>query len=315
MKKIFWLFFLFFLLFAYDNLKAYDTSAARYLPLQVGNVWVYYGSSATTACHGTSWYDRYEITGTALVNGRTYFIFSHTIKFISGECGWECPLFQSEAPIRIDSTTMNVYKNMTCPSSGKYLVDSLNAKFGDTLVSCDRGRLVCSDTSYYSLCGINRPAKVFSVAGAAEYNVSQRYAKYIGLVSAFYYCSGSFWINLRGCVINGQLCGDTSTPVAVQNISSEIPRNYSLSQNYPNPFNPVTKIKFDVPNVVNGSDRSLRLVIYDALGREAVTLVNEQLQPGTYEAEWDASNYPSGVYFYRLETNTFSETKKMVLIK
>jgi len=98
-------------------------------------------------------------------------------------------------------------------------------------------------------------------------------------------------------------------------VSGKVPGSFSLSQNYPNPFNPVTKIKFDVPNVVNGRDRSLRLVIYDALGREVATIVNQQLQPGTYEVEWDGGNYPSGVYFYKLETSSFSETKKMVLIK
>jgi hypothetical protein len=59
----------------------------------------------------------------------------------------------------------------------------------------------------------------------------------------------------------------------------------------------------------------VRLVIYDILGREIATLVNQQLKPGTYEVEWDASNYPSGVYFYKLLTSEFIETKKMVLIK
>ena len=128
-----------------------------------------------------------------------------------------------------------------------------------------------------------------------------------------------FWRLSFFCIPEGQIQSEiyyfTTSLVGLSMISAEIPDIFNLFQNYPNPFNPNTKIKFDVPNVVNGRDRSLRLVIYDALGREAVTLVNEQLQPGTYEAEWDASNYPSGVYFYRLETNTFSETKKMVLIK
>ena len=57
------------------------------------------------------------------------------------------------------------------------------------------------------------------------------------------------------------------------------------------------------------------LSVYDLLGREIATLVNEELKPGTYEVNWDASNYPSGVYFYRLTTETFYETRKMVLIR
>jgi hypothetical protein len=102
----------------------------------------------------------------------------------------------------------------------------------------------------------------------------------------------------------------------IQPVSIEIPASYILYQNYPNPFNPVTKIKFDIP-VVNGHDHSLqiRLVIYDILGREITTLVNEQLQPGTYEVEWNAGNLPSGIYYYRLTTDIYTETRKMVLIR
>ena len=97
---------------------------------------------------------------------------------------------------------------------------------------------------------------------------------------------------------------------AIQNISTETPSKYSLSQNYPNPFNPTTNIKF---SIVNTGD--VKLVVYDIQGREVQTLVNESLKPGTYEAAFDGSALNSGVYFYKLITNTFSETKKMLLIK
>jgi photosystem II stability/assembly factor-like uncharacterized protein len=106
--------------------------------------------------------------------------------------------------------------------------------------------------------------------------------------------------------------------VFVQKISTEVPKSFSLSQNYPNPFNPSTRIKFDIPlsrGVSGGRGVSVKLIIYDILGREVATLVNEQLQPGTYEVEWDGTDYPSGVYFYKLTTDEFTETKKMVLIK
>ncbi len=101
-----------------------------------------------------------------------------------------------------------------------------------------------------------------------------------------------------------------------QQISNETPELFSLSQNYPNPFNPVTNIKFQIPKT-----SFVKLIVYDILGREVETLVNEQLKPGAYEADWDASDYPSGVYFYRLDVGDPStslrviETKKMVLIK
>jgi hypothetical protein len=89
-----------------------------------------------------------------------------------------------------------------------------------------------------------------------------------------------------------------------------------MFQNYPNPFNPSTKIKFQIP-LNKGGERglSVRLIVYDILGREAATLVNEQLTPGTYEVEWGGGNYPSGIYFYKLLTESVSETKKMILLK
>ena len=112
--------------------------------------------------------------------------------------------------------------------------------------------------------------------------------------------------------------------VGFKSVSSEIPDKFVLTQNYPNPFNPVTKIKFDIPTPLNppfakgGTAKPggfVRLTIYDALGRELAVLVNEQLKPGSYEVEWNGSNYPSGVYFYKLIAEEYTETKKMILIK
>ncbi len=94
-----------------------------------------------------------------------------------------------------------------------------------------------------------------------------------------------------------------------------VPTAFSLSQNYPNPFNPETKIRFDIPGNTNSQSSSVKLVIYDILGREVETPVNENLEAGSYEVNWDASKYPSGVYIYKLQTNDFTETKKMILIK
>ena len=93
-------------------------------------------------------------------------------------------------------------------------------------------------------------------------------------------------------------------------ISHEVPNQFSLSQNYPNPFNPSTVIKFQV-----ASPRFVKLSIYDALGREVESIVNEQLNAGTYEADWDGINFPSGIYFYKLTAGDYVETKKMLLIK
>ncbi|NOX64767.1 MAG: T9SS type A sorting domain-containing protein, partial [Chlorobi bacterium] len=101
-------------------------------------------------------------------------------------------------------------------------------------------------------------------------------------------------------------------------INKNIPSDFALSQNYPNPFNPSTKIKYSIPNVEMRHASSLRnvsLKIYDILGREVATLVNEQQSPGNYEVIFNATNLPSGTYFYQLNAGTFVQTKKMLLIK
>jgi hypothetical protein len=90
----------------------------------------------------------------------------------------------------------------------------------------------------------------------------------------------------------------------------EIPNYYSLGQNYPNPFNPATVIKFTLPESQN-----VKLVVFDILGREVKTLVNEVRSPGVYEVNFDASGLSSGIYFYRLITDNFTDTRKMLMIK
>ncbi len=105
---------------------------------------------------------------------------------------------------------------------------------------------------------------------------------------------------------------------AINKVSDLVPDKFQLSQNYPNPFNPVTKIEFNIPlsrGVSEGRGVLVALKIYDILGREVTTLVSEDLKPGTYEIEWDGSNCSSGVYFYRLSSNEFTDTRKMVLVK
>jgi len=103
--------------------------------------------------------------------------------------------------------------------------------------------------------------------------------------------------------------------IGIQNISGEVPKSFSLGQNFPNPFNPSTKIRFQIPAIAGTTRGAVSLKIYDALGREIVTLVNEELNPGTYEIEWNAAKYTSGVYFYRLTSGDFSQTRKLVLVK
>ncbi len=102
---------------------------------------------------------------------------------------------------------------------------------------------------------------------------------------------------------------DTNT-VSISQIGSVVPVEYKIYQNYPNPFNPSTKIKFDVPQ-----SSKIKLSVFDISGKEMEVLFNDKLSPGSYEFKWDASQYSSGVYFYRIQSNEFIETKRMLLIK
>ena len=96
----------------------------------------------------------------------------------------------------------------------------------------------------------------------------------------------------------------------IEKISSIIPAEFRLHNNYPNPFNPETNIKFEIP----GSSLVI-ITIYDLLGNKIITLLNQHLSAGEYKVNWIAANLASGIYFYRMETKDFSDTKRMVLLK
>ncbi|MEO8514229.1 MAG: T9SS type A sorting domain-containing protein [Ignavibacteria bacterium] len=98
--------------------------------------------------------------------------------------------------------------------------------------------------------------------------------------------------------------------IGIEPINNSIPEKFALLQNYPNPFNPETKINFSVPE-----KSFVEIKVYDALGRETAVLLNEEVNAGNYDVNFNASSYPSGIYFYRLSTGSFTETKKMVLVK
>jgi hypothetical protein len=236
--------------------------------------------------------------------------------------------------VRVDSGQGNIRVYVTsgsCPwLINEISRDSLSAQLGDSSVmNCQANytspyyRCV-SDTSHDTTCGLYKPAKGFAFSNYHEYGGYKWFVQDIGLTRAFSQAElQSNWINLRGFIINGFVCGDT-TLTGINIISSEVPDKFILYQNYPDPFNPVTKIRFDNPPSPRSPRESgergdrggfIQLVVYDVLGREITTLVNEELQPGTYEVEWDGTNFPSGIYYYRLTAGDYSQTKKMVLIK
>ena len=113
-------------------------------------------------------------------------------------------------------------------------------------------------------------------------------------------------------IVDGIIVSKVWSDVVTDVINAEIinPEEFKLSQNYPNPFNPLTKIRYAVPR-----SSMIEIILFDVLGNEIQTLVNEEKPIGNYEVEFNAKSLPSGIYFYRLQAGEFVETKKMVLMK
>ena len=141
-------------------------------------------------------------------------------------------------------------------------------------------------------------------------NGSIRFGDYIGID---YYGSRivPVWTDERTSDYNMEIyTAVINTTIGIQPIANEIPTAFELYQNYPNPFNPITNIRFDLHK-----SSQVKLVIYNILGKEVATLMNENLSAGSYEIDWDGSGYPSGVYFYKMVADDFVQTRKLVLMK
>jgi photosystem II stability/assembly factor-like uncharacterized protein len=152
---------------------------------------------------------------------------------------------------------------------------------------------------------------------ATMYNTTNGGSNWTSQLSTFYQealYSVFFANNYTGYAVgqNGIILKTTNGGVVtgIHQTTSEIPEHFRLYQNYPNPFNVSSKIKFQMSKF-----SGVRIVIYDMLGKENETLLNEELSPGIYEVDFDGTNYPSGVYYYKLIAAEYTETKKMVLIK
>ena len=299
-----------------------NMNITKYFPLNVGNVWVYHGTYFSIQCQ-SSFKVRVRIDSVFAANGKTYYKFTSYHRVISGgNCTYGV---LNNYAYRIDSVNGNIYRLISNPqcsfSPDERVIDSLRSLIGDTIYICGSSSdpiRALTDTASSEVFGSQKQSRLFKGGNFHEFSTQNKYAEDFGLI---YYGMGGMSLSsqgtLTGCVINGVLYGDTSYYIlSLTNISGEIPEIFSVSQNYPNPFNPITQISFDIPK-----SSFVKLVVYDGLGRELEQLVNRQLSAGSYKYNWEASSYPSGIYFYRLETdeNTnglmVTETKKMVLLK
>jgi len=309
MKKII-IFLLFFILFC-RCCYSIDTLSTKYFPLKEGNFWVYNYSHYNPTMN---YRVRDDVGAAVIINNHVYYPY-HYFRW----------MYWMTDDLRVDSITGNIVKYNTngCAwLNNEALIDSLRSRLNDSSKSydCSSPFVHCNDTSYAVYFSQSLPAKQFLLDMYEELDF-KRYAKGIGMISRSSVGQSGETFTLIGCRIDGIVYGDTSLVPVIQ-ISKEIPLHYILFQNFPNPFNPVTKIKFSIPSPSpskmergSGGEVMVSLRIYDLPGREVATLVNGQLSPGTYEIEWDASNFASGIYFYKLIAGDFVDTKKMVLMK
>ncbi len=132
----------------------------------------------------------------------------------------------------------------------------------------------------------------------------------LGLTPNTEYCYRVYATNCMSSSAYSNVTCATTTMTGINLSGLEIPKDFGLYQNYPNPFNPVTNIKFDIPK-----SSFVKITIFDVTGRKVTDLVNRELQPGAYTADWNASSYASGIYFYRIEAGEYVNEMKMVLLK
>jgi len=284
---------LFFILLCTSEISAGGIS--DYFPLRSGNVWSYNWIYSGFPSDGGVM--NIYVTRDSVINSKRYY---------------QCNFIGLSQLLRIDSLNGNIYEYSTgsgCSyNPGEKLVDSLASRKFDSTNYCGNVRRLCSDTGYVSLFGVNYPDKNFNPVFVLTAE-SRYYAKGIGL----YYMSlgDPFPTNytLRGCVLNGILYGDTTLTV-IQQSGSIFPTGFFLRQNYPNPFNPVANLEFGILNL-----GFVSLKVFDVLGKEVKTLVNEIKPAGNYTAQFDGSDLPGGIYFYKLEAGEYSETKRMILLK
>jgi len=189
---------------------------------------------------------------------------------------------------------------LVAPVTNSYISNLTPILDWDSVNSASTFRIRVSEDSTFATTVIDTNGLVLSKYQVTE-GILQNSVKYYWIVNASNSCVTSSWSlisNFRILLTNAG------------NNGIEIPKSFKLYDNYPNPFNPVTTIKFDIP--VN---RYVKLKIYDIMGREITNLLNMDLKAGTYEYKWNASNYSSGMYFYKIETGSFIDVKRMVLIK
>jgi hypothetical protein len=273
-----------------------------WFPLSIGNKWIYYSTFHDVLGDSVRFNSTSEVVGYKVISSNVY-----SEVFVK-----EIPIEDSSYKnagyqyFRTDSSEGKIYSAAIENDSLLYekLYMDLLAEVGDT-IPVDNGIYFESEVPFTQF---NLDSRKRTFSGVSTPLLDIEIVRGFGVVYQNMWELGESRNVLRGCMINGIVFGDT-TIVSVED-ESPIINNYRLEQNYPNPFNPTTKIKYQIPKA-----GLVTLKAYDVLGREVVTIVNEEKLTGNYEVEFGGSNLSSGIYFYRLQAGDFIDTKKFVLIK
>jgi Secretion system C-terminal sorting domain len=257
-----------------------------YYPLQVGNLWQYHNIDPM---ENYIWQD--EIVGdTTLPNGFKYSIFSG--------------ISIGTNLLRQENSKVFAYD---IAYSTEYLLFDFNAKSNDTIsIFHNKTRTIVLRSVIDTL--LKKQWNFVEYWGDSVYSYifyNWTIVDSIGLTNLTIEPGTQYY--LTGAKINGNIIG-TITNISEQN--NIIPDKVMLMQNYPNPFNPSTTIKFILPHADN-----VELKVYNLLGEEIITLTNMYYSAGEHQIKWNASNISSSIYFYKIKTSHYSETKKLLLLK
>ena len=286
-------------------------SEYAWFPLNLDDKWIYNNTFYGDVGDSIRWISVNEVTGYRILDEKVY--NELTVNEIpidpGGNSGIHIECF------RVDSVDGKIYKAGIENDSLLYeeLYMDLLVEVGDT-IPIGNGIYLESEVNY-TIFGLDSRKRTF--AHVLTPALDLRVVKNLGLIFQYVWELVGVKTVLKGCIIDGEVYGDT-TVVSVDDELPVRPNEFFLFQNYPNPFNPNTKIKFTIPNVETHRDASLQMVtlkVYDVLGNEIATLVNEELSAGEYEVEFNATSLPSGIYFYQLKAGSFIQTKKMILLK
>ena len=179
------------------------------------------------------------------------------------------------------------------------------------------------DTLHEIAAATQQPGKIIVLDGRAgtsifEYVFGTSLDQRGDRVAKLYSIDGNSTAEFIGSCRDGRIkcfSGGPNNPIGIKHISDNLPKQFKLYQNYPNPFNPTTKIKYDIPDVGGRHACQVQVSIYDILGRKVAILLNENLSSGSYQIEFDGTNYASGIYFYKITAGSYTNIKKMVLLK